>query len=75
MKRTKQEMITRIKNQFSDWMDMYTYFNNYVNGSSDGWYMAYDGPTVEEMYLTNKHPMSDESGEVITINDFEQYKG
>ena len=72
----KSEMILHIKERFELWEEVYEMFNDAygenmsIHPCINGWYIAFDGASTEDAYLTNKHPQSDESGQVITIKDF-----
>jgi hypothetical protein len=68
----RSEMIQHINNNCLTWGEVYIDFQRFDGEirARHGWYMAFDGPKLSDVYLTNKHPMSDESGEVITIGDF-----
>jgi hypothetical protein len=74
----KIDMIASLKSQYISWYfvhDMFTDKRTCDNQIHpvNGWYMSFDGPSIEEMYLTDVHPCSDESGDVITIEDFKEY--
>ena len=67
-------MIDWLKLRHTAWGQVYITFYR-VDGdvrSINGWYVAFDGPELSDMYLTNKHPLGDESGDIITFSD---YKG
>lgn len=70
----KSEMISYLNSMFSDWEEVY-YFYGYKRLHLipiKGWWLGFDGNSFEDMYLTNKHPQSDESGEIITKAMFEE---
>ena len=69
---TRKEMIDLINEECETWLDVIELFKF---GRLNNWFVAYDGPSVEEAYLTNVHPLSDESGELITDNDFNNKGG
>jgi len=74
----KANMLRFLSFDFDMWEDVYTHFDmqktQALHPCVFGWYMAFDGPSLGEMYLTNEHPSSDLSGDTITINDFNEVK-
>ena len=75
----REGMIEELQANCDSWQAVYDLFNKRamdprLTDSLYGWHTAFDGPSLEEMYLTNVHPLSDESGELITINDFNSNK-
>ena len=72
----KQDMIKEIKSSGFTWGDVYTAFNRRITSNNqmpsvNGWHHAFDGPSIDEMYLTNAHPCSDEPGDIITKRDYD----
>ena len=65
-------MIDWLRWRYTTWGQVYLAFSR-LDGEIrpiEGWYISFDGPKLSDCYLTNKHPMGDESGKIITINDF-----
>lgn len=75
----KKDMIETLQAQYESWQSVYNLFNSKITDDNQtpsvhGWYHSFDGPSINEMYLMNVHPCSDELAEVICINDFPVYK-
>lgn len=68
----KSEMIEWLKLNVGSWESIYVLYSNLPVGEMaiHGWYVAFDGPSLEEMYLTNEDPLGDISGESITFVDY-----
>ena len=69
------EMVNHLKLTCDSWFDVYNLYGNKVSAclSIHGWFVSFDGPSLNEMYLTNTHPLSDESGDVITVHSFNNW--
>lgn len=61
-------MIIHLQTLCKTWGDVYQLVKD--NRKYFGWFIAYDGESIYDMYLTDKDPMSDESGEVVVYSDF-----
>ena len=66
----KQEVILWLKENFRIWHGVYSAACVAGYKFPDGWWIAFDGDSVNDMYLTNAHPLGDESGDIITKRDF-----
>lgn len=71
----KKDMIETLQAQYESWHAVYDLFNGKIKNDNQmpcvhGWYRSFDGPSINDMYLTTAHPMGDESGELITVYDF-----
>lgn len=65
-------MIEWIRANHLTWGAVYLTFKR-IDGDIrpiNGWYVAFDGPKLSDMYLTDKHPMGDESGLIISFGDY-----
>ena len=75
MKYTKIEMLDwLVSKDFKNWIDVFEFYDSIEQNSKYGWYTEFDGDNIEEMYLTNVHPLGDESGDIISISDFYKCK-
>lgn len=66
-------MLKYLRYEFDNWDDIYNYISDPEIPTLHGWWAYFEGPSADEMHLTNKHPLSDESGETITDKDFNEY--
>ena len=66
------DMLSHLVVTYDSWQKVYEAYSALPTRDRclQGWYHSFDGPSLDEMYLTNKHPMGDESGEVIGYVDF-----
>ena len=75
MKYTKIEMVYwLVSKDFKNWIDVFEFYDSIEQNSKYGWYTEFDGDNIEEMYLTNVHPLGDESGDIISITDFYKFQ-
>ena len=70
----RKDMLVYLTENFETWDDVFNAFGTKAFSTIKGWYRNFDGPSIAEMYLTTAHPMGDESGETITINDFNEVR-
>jgi hypothetical protein len=74
----RDNILQFISEEFESWNDIYDYFKREKIALNmpqiKGWFIAFDGPSIGEMYLTSEHPSGDLSGETITIHDFNEVK-
>ncbi len=70
----KEEMILWLRQECKSWEGVYVKFKRPKNSNRiraiNGWWLSFDGPSLDDMYLTNKHPLGDESGLMINIGDY-----
>ena len=70
----KDNMLRWLSYEFDSWNEVYNKMVNPSLPTLSGWWACFDGPSVGEVYLTNEHPLGDLSGDIITINDFNEVK-
>ena len=64
----KQELIEHLQAMCASWGEVYELVKD--NKQYFGWFIAYDGESIYDMYLTDCDPRGDESGEVVGYVDF-----
>jgi hypothetical protein len=75
----KKDMIATLQANYDNWEAVYELFNGKITADNQvpnvhGWYRGFDGLSIDEMYLVNVHPCSDESGVCINSGIFKKLK-
>ena len=69
----RNEMIRHICERFTSWASFHSRVvgDRSVNVSRkvDGWFICFDGPEINDMYLQSEDPRGDLQGQVITCSD------
>lgn len=68
--KNKAEMVDYLREKFNTWCDVFMWYNEEAYFTPlHGWYVKFDGPSIDQMYLENVDPRGDESGDIITDYD------